>query len=438
MRRPATRRTTRAARRDASPETVANVRIDAIAAGGDGIGRINGMACFVPRTAPGDLAHVAYVPHARYARGRLLHVLEASPDRVEPRCAHYEADRCGGCQLQHLSQNAQRASLRLVVRDALQRVGHRDVAVPELVSGASWGYRERLTFTLRPRGTGWIGGLHSIDDANRIFALDACPIAHPRLLECWTQVRRALHGLPTPRVGTELRLSLRLADARGDRVSLVVSGGSAWPTAADWASQLGAAVPMVAAVWWAPDEGRPVSLAGDPSPDVLAFAQVNREIALALQHHVLSTVRALAPASVIDAYSGRGDFAEALAQDGARVTAIEADAVATARATARLSAYSTSRVVTALVEDVLDATLPADVVILNPPRRGVDIRVVASLADAAARGVRAIVYVSCDPATLARDLARLPRWRVEAVRCYDMFPQTAHVETVCVLLPEPA
>jgi 23S rRNA (uracil1939-C5)-methyltransferase len=368
----------------------------------------------------------------------LLQLLEASPDRVEPACAHYVVDRCGGCQLQHLSREAQRESLRRVVRDALQRVGHREIALPELVSGAGWGYRERLTLTLRKRGAAWMGGLHALDDAGRVFALDTCPIAHPRLIACWTLVSRLLRGLPLPGAGSELRLSLRLADGQGERVTLVIIGGMMWPDAADWAAQLHAAIPMVAAVWWTRDDGSSVALAGDAASDVLAFAQVNREVAAALQRDVLSTIRALHPTSVIDAYSGRGDFAEALAHDGARVTAIEADAMATARAATRLSAYPSTRVLTALVEDVLDTALPADVVILNPPRRGVDVRAISSLADAAVRGVRAIVYVSCDPATLARDLARLPRWRVESIRCYDMFPQTAHVETVCLLLPEPA
>jgi 23S rRNA (uracil1939-C5)-methyltransferase len=93
-------------------------------------------------------------------------------------------------------------------------------------------------------------------------------------------------------------------------------------------------------------------------------------------------------------------------------------------------------VVTALVESALASALPADVVVLNPPRAGVAVGVTALLEQAASRGVRGIVYVSCDPATLARDLARVPGWRIDAVRCFDMFPQTAHVETVCVLRPE--
>jgi 23S rRNA (uracil1939-C5)-methyltransferase len=119
-----------------------------------------------------------------------------------------------------------------------------------------------------------------------------------------------------------------------------------------------------------------------------------------------------------------------------RVTAIESDASATASAAAALCAFPSARVITALAEEAIDAALPADVVLLNPPRRGVEGSVTAALADASDRGTRAVIYVSCDPATLARDVSRMPRWQIHALRCFDMFPQTAHVETVCLLLPE--
>ncbi len=436
MKRPNVRGAARARGRgqSAQTESVATVRIDSIAAGGDGVGRIEGLACFVPRTAPGDLAQVAYVPHAHYARGRLLQLLESSADRVDASCPHYTADRCGGCQLQHLSTEAQRDVRRRIVRDALQRVGHRTVALPDLVSGESWGYRERLTLALRARGASWIGGLHAFDDASRVFPLETCLIAHPRLVECWTTLRRHLRSLPTPRADSPLRLSVRLQGAEGDQVAVVVQGGAQWPEAEAWASQVRAAVPMVAAVWWERDGGSGFLLSGPPERDVLAFAQVNPVVADALRAWVRDEIARFAPESVIDGYSGRGDLAESLARSGVAVVAIEADGVATAQAARRLAPFPSSRVVTARVEEAIDAVLPADVVVLNPPRRGIDVRVAATLNTA--HGVRAIVYVSCDPATLARDVSRLRHWRIDALRCFDMFPQTAHVETVCVLTPE--
>ncbi len=413
---------------------MANVRIDAIAAGGDGVGHLDGLACFVPRTAAGDVVQIAYTTHARYARGRVLQVLEASPDRVEPRCPHFTADRCGGCQLQHLSQEAQRAARQQIVRDVLQRVGRREVALPTLLSGDAWEYRDRLTLALRARGTNWVGGLHAFDDPSRVFALEECPISHPRLLSAWRDVRQVLRGLPTPASGETLRLSLRLSAAPDSGVSLVVLGGHRWPEAEHWAAAVRVAAPDVSAVWWEPANTSARWLSGGAESDVLAFAQVNRAVAAALRAHVEETILAQSPRSVVDAYSGRGDLAVDLAARGIAVTCIESDARATRRAEERLAPFATSQVVTGLVEERLPTVLPADVVVLNPPRRGLDVRVASALATAG--GIKGIVYVSCDPATLARDLSRLPNWRIDSLRCFDMFPQTAHVESVCVLTPE--
>jgi 23S rRNA (uracil1939-C5)-methyltransferase len=135
----------------------------------------------------------------------------------------------------------------------------------------------------------------------------------------------------------------------------------------------------------------------------------------------------------VDGYSGAGDTAVALAERGVSVVALESDEDATAFAAARL--HAPSRAIAARVEDVLDKHLPADVVILNPPRSGVDARVTTALT---ASSARAIIYISCDPATLARDVARLKGWKVRDLVCYDMFPQTSHVESVCELIPETA
>jgi 23S rRNA (uracil1939-C5)-methyltransferase len=163
-----------------------------------------------------------------------------------------------------------------------------------------------------------------------------------------------------------------------------------------------------------------------------SFAQVNPEVAAQLEEFVIDSVMAHAPSTVVDGYSGAGDVAVALAVRGVRVVAIELDAEASAWAASRLP--SGSRAVTARVEDAIRNTLPADVVILNPPRTGVDARVTTVLSNAKPLP-RAIVYVSCDPATLARDIARLPGWKIAKLTAFDMFPQTAHVETVCELVP---
>jgi 23S rRNA (uracil1939-C5)-methyltransferase len=162
---------------------------------------------------------------------------------------------------------------------------------------------------------------------------------------------------------------------------------------------------------------------------------VNAGVAQRLRGHVLSLTRAHHPAKVVDAYAGEGATALPLAADGREVVAIELDSDAVARLRGQLRRPSTA--IAGRVEDHLAAALPADVVLLNPPRGGLDARV-TSVLQSTTRAPSAVVYTSCDPATLGRDLARLPRFRLASVRSYDMFPQTAHVETVCELVPEAA
>ncbi|MBA2706544.1 MAG: hypothetical protein H0U59_01900 [Gemmatimonadaceae bacterium] len=151
-----------------------------------------------------------------------------------------------------------------------------------------------------------------------------------------------------------------------------------------------------------------------------------------LRAHLSKTVAAYAPATVIDAYSGAGDTAIAFAKLGARVTAIELDNDAARWCALRLPEGSVS--LRARVEEALPGALPADAVVLNPPRAGTDSRVTDLLERTPAKP-RVIVYVSCNPATLSRDLARLPAYRIASLVAFDMFPQTAHVETVCELVP---
>jgi 23S rRNA (uracil1939-C5)-methyltransferase len=151
-----------------------------------------------------------------------------------------------------------------------------------------------------------------------------------------------------------------------------------------------------------------------------------------LHEYVLSRARAHNPRRLIDAYSGSGATAIPLAHDGVRVVAIELDGEASARCAQQLP--QGSRAVRGRVEDVLPDSLPADVVLINPPRTGLHEQVASTL-ESVSKPPRAVIYVSCDPATLGRDLARMPRYQIASIRTFDMFPQTAHVETVCELVP---
>jgi 23S rRNA (uracil1939-C5)-methyltransferase len=407
---------------------LARIAVESIAAGGDGVGRSDGMAVFVPRTAPGDVALVRLSRGRRFARGELESLEVASASRVEPPCPHYTMDRCGGCQIQHLSYEAQLAAKSSIVGEALRRIGRRTVENPEVEpSDGEWRYRRKLTLHLRRTGGRWIAGLHPYDDPDAVFELRDCPITDERVMAVWGELRPAFGMLPRERA---LRVAVRLLD-RG--AAVVVEGGRTWREP----ERVLEVAPSVMELWWRPEGGRARLLArrGDEASSGASFAQVNAGVAARLRGHVLALARGYHPAKVVDAYAGLGATTLPLAADDREVLAIELDADAAAQLRGQLRPPST--VVAGRVEDHIAAALPADVVLLNPPRGGLDARVASALQDVA-RAPSAVLYTSCDPATLGRDLARLTRFRLASVRAFDMFPQTAHVETVCELVPEAA
>lgn len=407
---------------------VVSVAIDSIAAGGDGVGRTNGLVVFAPRTAPGDVVTAQISGKGHFARGALRSIVTPSAVRIEPPCPHYTRDKCGGCQLQHMTYDSQLVAKQMIVRDSLQRIGKRSADPPSIErSPKEWRYRTKLTLAMRRRGARWVAGLHPYDDPVRVFALADCPITDRRVVAAWHEVMQADAYFPDAK---ELRGSIRIT---GGGPTLVMMGGQSWAAR----DQFTAAVPSISAVWWEPGEDKPRRLLYDRRRDrapSASFEQVNAEMAEILREHVLERAKSYEPASAVDAYAGAGDTAIALCEAGVRVTAIELDPDASEWSAARMAGAPSSRAVRGRVEDELPGSLPADLVILNPPRAGVDARVTETL-EAEASRLRAVIYVSCNPATLARDLARLPSFRIESLRAFDMFPQTAHVETVCELRP---
>jgi 23S rRNA (uracil1939-C5)-methyltransferase len=407
-----------------------DVVIESIAGGGDGVARTDGVVVFVPRTAPGDRARVRLDLHKRFARGTLEEVLVRSESRVEALCYHYRVDKCGGCQLQHMSYGAQLEAKRGIIRDSLTRIGKRRIDdLPDVeASEKQWRYRRKLTLAMRRGPDGqWAIGLHPFDDPAAVFQLSDCPITDERVMNIWREIMEARHYFPR---ANELRASVRLVT--DDDVSFVMEGGDRWPAKSAFFNE----VRSVTSLWWKPEHGPRALVAERTRARATAsFAQINAEVARALHAYVLDRARDHRPETIVDAYSGTGSTAVPLAQDGVRVVAIEADADA-AEQCARLLPPG-SRAIAARVEDAIADVLPADVVLVNPPRSGIADTVSRTL-QGLASPPRAIVYTSCDPGTLARDLARMPRYRIQSIRAFDMFPQTAHVETVCELVPEDA
>lgn len=410
---------------------IATVRIDTIAAGGDGVGRSNGLVVFVPRTAPGDLITAEIEPRGRFARALAHELVSESPDRVDPPCRHYTHDACGGCQLQHIRYPAQLAAKQRIIRDALQRIGRREAPLPFIrPSSDEWRYRSKLTLAIRRRGSTWIAGLHRFDDPRRIFALSDCPITRREIVRVWREVLASSSNFPDVR---DLRGSVR---ATQDGFAFLLIGGTQW----DNHRELFEAVATLSALWWKPHGAAPRLLHArgkatrnaEASEAGAAFAQVNPVVAAELHKHVIERTIAHAPQHVVDAYAGTGATALPLGRSGVRVTAIELDSHAVSALARRLDAPH--RVVAGRVEDHLPSVLPAEVVLLNPPRAGVSESVTQAL-EMTETPPRAVIYVSCNPATLARDVSRLQRYRIDSIVAFDMFPQTAHVEAVCELVP---
>jgi len=412
------------------------VTIERLAAGGDGVGHLaDGVTVFVPRAAPGDVVRLTgIVRRRRHAFARVGELVAAGEGRVAPRCAHFRDDGCGGCQWQHLASEAQRAAKARLVGDALRRIGKLAVNDPRLMeSPDAFGYRGTITLTVAGRGGGRFAGFHREGGAE-VFPLERCEIAAEPLNALWAALRPALRALPE---GDDVRLALR-ATPEGALHVMVRGGDTAWmgAPALDAAARAAGFAPTV---WWQPAGGAVRRMAG-PEADAAAaaFEQVNAAVAAALREDVLASLPAVG--RVLDLYAGAGAVGLALAARGCDVATVEVDARAVRATKARAAERGLRlRAVAAKVEDVLAGLLPADAVVANPPRTGLE--AAASAALAAAPPAR-LVYVSCDPATLARDLARLGATaaRLTALRAYDMFPQTSHVETLAVLdrEPEPA
>jgi len=421
--------------KQAAPDTVA-VTIDGIGSGGAGVGRLpDGRAVFVQRTAAGDEAEVSVeVEHKRWARARLVEVTHEGLHRRTPPCPLYV--RCGGCTLQHLDYAAQLSAKAQMVAETLRRIGALDIEVPSIErSPHEFHYRNRASFTLLRAGGRVIAGYHVLENPGRILDVDErCLLLEPSLAAAW----RALRASWGPQAallpaGARLRLTLRAA-AGG--CSLLIEGGQGrgQPEA------LLAAVPALRSIWSRRDPAdRSRRIAGDAALEEQwgaesitmrggVFVQVNRAMAASLEAYVLERAGAVHGRRVVDAYCGIGAYTSRLMHAGAIVTGIEIDADATAEAAARLP---DARFMVGPVEKLLPHVLPADLVIANPPRAGMHHDACNALR-AAPPG--RLLYVSCDPATLARDVARLgPAFTIASTRCFDMFPQTAHVETVLEL-----
>jgi len=385
----------------------------------------DGKTVFVPRTAPGDLIELSELrEHKRFARARLGRILEPSADRVDPRCPHYVNDQCGGCQIQHVAYELQLDSRRSFVGDALRRLGKRDVSDPPIVPAPKiFDYRTKVTLHVSQEGSRI--GLHRYGRPDQVFDLEWCHITVPELMELWQAIRALRPYLPPHLAQVVLR-----SDRQGGRhVVLRVGAGEVWSGFDRLRRELDRRG-IVATIWYQPEGGAARAVAGTAEAfPATVFEQVNPEMGDRVRSYAIEQLGEVAGRRVWDLYAGIGETTLQLAGRGAIVESVEVDRRAVAEAETRGPA---ARRLTGRVEDALRELHQPELVIANPPRVGMDQRVSAELSRLAPGR---LVYISCDPATLARDLKRLERFHLTSVQAFDLFPQTTHVETVAVLEP---
>jgi len=437
------------------------LRIESLAHGGDGVATLpSGRKVFVPGTAPGDLVEIA-PPEERgqHARSTLLRVIEPSPVRVEAACPH--AARCGGCQLQHVAIEAQRAAKEEAFYAALERIGGLARSAigdprPIVASPASFGYRIRCRLHVRGGRVGYLRrGSHELE------AISTCGLLAPELERLALAVaaaveRRPIRGLqdvdvcvgadrkgaialhPDPRAPAGwAEKAPRTFEGIEGLQGMVVLPPPAAPAAKGRRAPppgMGGPAPRI---YGDPVVARPAPLAEGVAllgrPDV--FAQANAAGNEALVRAAIDGLALRGDEQVLELFCGAGNFTFGLAARSAHVTAVELEGASldlARRAAARVEgvrfvAADAARV----VEDFAREGRRFDACLLDPPRSGAK-----GVAEALGRlGPRRIAYVSCDPATLARDLAALRSAGYEARIAVpvDMFPQTFHVEGVVIL-----
>lgn len=431
---------------------------------GEGVGRVDGFTVFVPYALPGEavLVEIEEV-RTNFARGRLVRLEQADPRRVAPACPVYEA--CGGCQLQHLSYEGQLAAKYRAVADAMARIGKLgNVEIkPVLGMRQPWRYRNKAQFPVGRQGKDIITGCFA-SGTHRIVPVQQCLIQHELNDRLFLEIRRIAQivGVEPYNESTgrgDLRHIMgRVGIATGEAMAVLVTARKDFPGKAALVEQLKAAIPELISIQQNINPARTNVILGRETHVLMgepvihdrigrfsfqisaqSFFQVNALQTEVLYAEAVAAAGLTGRETVFDLYSGTGTISLFLADKARMVYGVEVcePAVADAERNAEANGISNVRFVAGdVAEQILHLKrngMQPDVIVLDPPRAGCEERV---LRTAAELGPERMVYVSCNPATLARDLGILQElgYLATKIQPVDMFPHTYHVE--CVVLIE--
>lgn len=442
------------------------VEIDSLDLEGRGIGRRDGKAVFVEGALPGEHVRVAPLKvKASYETGRLVAVLRESSMRVRPACPHFGV--CGGCAMQHLDARAQVAIKQRVLEDALWHIGRvRPANVLAPIHGPSWGYRFRARLTVRhvAKKGGVLVGFHE-RGSSYVVDMRECHVLPPEVSDLLLPLRELVAQLSIRDRLPQIELAVgegEHANASGRQIVLVFRHlEPLTPADRDLLAAFGRRHQIVP--WLqpkGPETAHPLDPA-DPAALTLSlpefgvslpfaptdFTQVNHAINRVLVSRALRLLDPQPDEAVADFFCGLGNFTLPLARRARRVVGLEGSGALLARARLAAEAHGLSQSAQFVERNLFDWTVedwqrlqadhgPIGAVLIDPPREGA-LAVVRALVGAAARP-RRVVYVSCNPATLARDCEVLVNeggWNLTAAGVVNMFPHTAHVESMAVFEP---
>ncbi len=428
---------------------------------GEGIGHTVGFTLFVPETVPGDLAEARIISVQKtYARALPVSIIRSSSYRTEPRCNHFH--QCGGCQLQHLKYPHQLRLKQKRVSDAIRRLGGLEAPVRPIVGMANpWSYRNKAQVPIAREGDRVVAGFYE-KRSHRVVNIESCPIQHAGGNRVIDETRAALQALQIPvydetnHRGLIRHILSRISFSTGEVLVTIITNGEKLPHTALLVERLCSRIENLVGIvqnintrrgnvvlgnrnltLW----GRPylVEKLGDLSFHVSphSFFQVNPLQTGVLYDRVLAFAGLTGSETVFDLYCGAGAIALYLARKADRVVGVESvvQAVEDARANTSLNRIGNAEFyhgrAEEIVPDLLQKGVRADVIVVDPPRKGCDTELLKTISEAAPER---IVYVSCNPATLARDLKILSAdsYVTVEVQPVDMFPHTSHVE--CVVL----
>jgi len=436
------------------------ITIDNLSDRGDGVGKFQGRAVFVPDAVTGDRVLVKLIMVKRdYAHGKVQKILEASSHRVRPSCI--VADKCGGCQWQHVDYSYQLLAKQDQVLQALIRIGHlENPPLSPILGSTPLGYRNKSTYPLKRSATGQVQAGYYQKGSHLLVNLNQCPVQDSRLNPLLAEIKQDIQAKgwsiydEEKHQGRLRHLSLRIGIATGEMLLTLVSTSPDLTGLAEQAETWLEKYPELVGVLINVNGDRTNAIFGKETHcvagrshlqekfagldwELLAdtFFQIHPAAAAAMLEVIKERLQLTGTEFLLDAYCGIGTFTLPLAGLVSRAIGLEIQpqAVLQAQRNAELNQISNVTFQQGKVENLLPVleTTP-DIVLLDPPRQGCGRQVLETiLTQQPAR----LVYVSCKPATFARDLGILTQggYTLDRVQPVDFFPQTAHVEAVAFL-----